>query len=108
MFGQAFAIVGTQVYSDPPYYHRGNGFALGAAVLGICASLGLCLLLHKLNTQKRQNPDLATAARQRTLGLEDICDGHPDFFYQLYLRTFMREPKLSTSTIRGVVFRKIS
>jgi hypothetical protein len=78
MFGQAFAIVDTQVYSDPAHYHRGNGFALGAVLFGICPSLGLCSLLHKLNTQKRQNQDLATAARQRTLGLEDICDGHTD------------------------------
>lgn len=83
IFGQCFSIIGTQVYSDPPHYYRGNGFALGMSLLGIGVSLSLYLLLRRLNNLKQRNSDSDVAARQRNLGIEEMCDAHPDFFYQL-------------------------
>ena len=81
--GQSLAIGGTEIYSDPPHYYRGNGFALGACVVGIIATIGLLFHLRAKNTYKLQNQNTEDAARARALGIEEVWDDHPDFFYVL-------------------------
>jgi hypothetical protein len=81
MVAQVFSIVGTQVYSDPPHYYRGNGFALGATVLaGICVLL-LYIDLKSQNSKKRRDTDSAAARALRPLGVEEVGNNHPDFYY---------------------------
>jgi len=79
--GQCFSIIGTQVYSDPPHYYRGNGFALGIAVLGGFAVIALWIDLTKENAKKRKDTATETARSMRSLGLEDLGNRHPDFYY---------------------------
>lgn len=82
-FGQSMALAGSEVYSDAPYYYRGNGFALGAMVIGLINAVVLMAFLTRKNAAKRaaQNSDEAIARRQ--FSLEEIWDDHPDFFYYL-------------------------
>ncbi|KIY01719.1 uncharacterized protein Z520_01857 [Fonsecaea multimorphosa CBS 102226] len=79
--GQCFSIVGTQVYSDPPHYYRGNGFGLGASVIGGIATIVLYFDLRNENAKKRRDAETDFARSQRSLGIEDIGNRHPDFFY---------------------------
>ncbi|KAL1962679.1 hypothetical protein VTN77DRAFT_9313 [Rasamsonia byssochlamydoides] len=83
MFGQCFSIIGVEVYSDPPHYYRGNGFALGAMVVGIITTLLFQLYLHRRNLQKARNQHTEAAQRMRVLGVAEVGDDHPDFFYYL-------------------------
>ncbi|KIW34299.1 uncharacterized protein PV07_01086 [Cladophialophora immunda] len=79
--GQCFSIIGTQVYSDPPRYYRGNGFAFGASVVGGIATIALFFDLRNENAKKRRDADTDFARSQRSLGIEDIGNQHPDFYY---------------------------
>lgn len=81
--GQSLAIGGTEIYSDPPHCYRGNGFALGACVVGIIATIGLLFHLRAKNAHKLRNQNTEEAARVRALGIEEVWDDHPDFFYVL-------------------------
>lgn len=81
MIGQIFSIVGTQVYSDPPYYYRGNGFALGFMVVGGLAVVVLFFDLQNENAKKRRDTHTDTARELRPCGIEDIGCRHPDFYY---------------------------
>ena len=82
-FGQCFVIMGTEVYSDAPYYHRGNGFAFAFSVAGAIIAGVFILYLRWKNLQKKQNQGTAEAATMRASGIEEIMDDHPDFFYYL-------------------------
>lgn len=81
MIAQVFSIVGTEVYSDPPHYYRGNGFALGASVVGGIATLLLYFDFRRQNEKKRAEIDTETARRLRPMGLEEIGNRHPDFTF---------------------------
>lgn len=83
MFGQCFAILGAEIYSDPPHYYRGNGFALGAMVLGIITTLLFRFYLRRRNLRKARDQHTEAAQRMRVLGVEEVGDDHPDFFYYL-------------------------
>ncbi len=83
MIGQCFSIIGTQVYSDPPHYYRGNGFALGAAVIGGITTIICYFDLRNENAKKIRDTDTDFARSQRSLGIEDIGNKHPDFYYFL-------------------------
>lgn len=83
MSGQLFSIASSYAYSDPPYYHRGNGLALAALVTGFVL-LGIQIrLLMKRNKAKVAAQGSAEVAAKRTLGVEEIQDAHPDFMYYL-------------------------
>ncbi len=83
VFGQCMALAGTQIYSDPPHYCRGNGFALGAMIVGIVSVIMLMVYLSKKNATKRAVQFSEEANAHRALSLEEISDDHPDFFYYL-------------------------
>lgn len=83
VFGQAFAVVGVEIFSDPPNYYRGKGFALGATAVAALASPLFQIYLKRKNAQKLANCDTEEAAVRRTLGIEEIGDDHPDFMYWL-------------------------
>jgi len=83
MTGQLFSIASSYAYSDPPYYYRGNGFALAMMATG-CILSGIHIrLLIKRNNVKVTAQGSAEAAAKRSLGVEEIQDAHPDFMYYL-------------------------
>jgi hypothetical protein len=81
--GQSMALAGTEVYSDPPHYYRGSGFALGAMVIGLLSTVLLMIFLARKNAAKVAAQDSDEAIARRGLGLEEIWDDHPDFYYYL-------------------------
>lgn len=81
IFSQLFAICGTQAYSDPPYYRKGNASALGLSCLSLLLSLGLRWYFSVVNKTKTAELFSERACSQRRRGLEDLGDKHPDFFY---------------------------
>ena len=83
MLGQTFSIVGTKVYSDPPHYYRGNGFVLGATIVGALTALGFRVYLQRENRRKEREQDGEVAARLRSCTADEVGDAHPDFFYWL-------------------------
>jgi hypothetical protein len=83
VFGQCFSIASAEIYSDAPHYYRGNGFVLGAIVVGIAVSLLLRWYLIKENKRKKSNQGSDEAARTRVMDIDHIGDAHPDFTYYL-------------------------
>ena len=83
MIGQLFSIASSQNYSDPPYYYRGNGFALGFMVVGFILTGTFISFLHKKNVAKVAAQGSAEAAARRSMTVEEIQDAHPDFMYFL-------------------------
>ena len=83
IFGQCFSILGATLYDDPPHYYVGNGVSLGAMVLGITAALLLQLYLRRKNSEKLRDQFTNEANRTRLLGIEEVAEKHPDFFYYL-------------------------
>lgn len=83
IFGQCFSILGAAIYHDPPHYYKGNGVSLGAMVLGIIVSMTCRLYLHRKNMQKQRDQFTEEAQRTRSLGIEQVAEQHPDFFYYL-------------------------
>jgi hypothetical protein len=81
MVGQCLSLAGTEVYSDPPHYYRGNGFALGAAVIGTVTAGILKIHLHRRNMQKHRDTDTGHAWSQRAMSIEEIGSDHPDYFF---------------------------
>ncbi|KAF2171485.1 hypothetical protein M409DRAFT_18602 [Zasmidium cellare ATCC 36951] len=81
MIGQCFALMATELYSDPPRYYRGNGIALRSAVVGFCTSAVLVVKLKHANEQKTRVASLELARRQRLLSIEELGNEHPDFYY---------------------------
>jgi hypothetical protein len=81
VFGQSFALLGAEIFNDAPKYYRGKGLSLGAMVVGAIVTVVFLLYLRHLNDRKRRNQDSEEAAEQRVLGVEDVCDDHPDFIY---------------------------
>lgn len=79
--GQCLSIAAAHVYSDPPYYYRGNGFSLGAIVVAAIFIIILYFDLRNENAKKRRDTDSDFARSRRSLGLEDIGNKHPDFYY---------------------------
>lgn len=83
MLGQCFSIAGTKVYSDPPQYYRGNGFVLGATMVGVVTALGFRFYLQRQNRRKAAEQWTEAAASLRACNVEEIGDRDPDFFYYL-------------------------
>ncbi|KAJ5984538.1 hypothetical protein N7481_006637 [Penicillium waksmanii] len=81
IFSQIFAICGTQAYSDPPYYRKGNASALGLSCVSLVLSLGLRWYFSAVNKKKATEQFSEYACSQRRKGLEELGDKHPDFFY---------------------------
>ena len=81
MVAQCFSIAATQIYSDPPTYYRGNGFALGSAMVGFCTCVVLVLRLQHLNRQKKGAAESDANNRLRSLSVEQLGNDHPDFYY---------------------------
>ncbi|KAJ5414610.1 hypothetical protein N7509_001237 [Penicillium cosmopolitanum] len=81
IFSQIFAICGTQAYSDPPYYRKGNASALGLSCISLVLSLGLRWYFGAANKTKASEQFEEYACSQRQKGLEELGDKHPDFFY---------------------------
>lgn len=81
VFGQCFALLGAEIFNDTPKYYRGKGLSLGAAVVGAIGTMIFLLYLRYLNDCKLRNQDSDEAIQQRSQGVEDLCDAHPDFFY---------------------------
>lgn len=83
MVGQCFSIASTQNYSDPPYYSRGNGFALAWLIVGgILTGIFMWFLARK-NAAKVLAQGSEDAAAKRGMSIEEIQDRHPDFMYYL-------------------------
>ena len=83
MVGQCFSIASTQNYSDPPYYSRGNGFALGLLVVGFILTGVFMWFLARKNAEKVAAQQSEDAAAKRGMSIEEIQDRHPDFMYYL-------------------------
>lgn len=83
MVAQCFSIAATQIYSDPPTYHRGNGFALGSAIIGFFTCIVLVIRLKHVNRKKKEAADSDTANRLRALSVEELGNEHPDFYHFL-------------------------
>lgn len=81
MFGQCFALLGAEIFNDAPKYYRGKGLSLGAMAVGAIATVLFLFYLRHVNDRKWRNRDSEAAAEQRVLGVEDVCDDHPDFVY---------------------------
>ena len=81
MIAQAFSIAATQIYSDPPTYYRGNGFALGSAVIGLSTCIVIVFRLKRANRKKREAADSDAAQQLRLLSIEELGNEHPDFFH---------------------------
>ena len=81
MLSNVFSIVGTEVYSDPPHYYRGNGFALGASVISVLAVLLLYFDFRRENQKKRRDAHGDAAVQLRHKGVEELGNKHPDFYY---------------------------
>lgn len=83
MVAQCFVILATKIYSDPPHFHRGNGFSFAFSVTGFVVAGLFQLYLMKKNARKRECQNLPEANIRRTMSIEEIMDDHPDFFYFL-------------------------
>lgn len=84
MVGQAFVVAATQIYSDAPKYHRGNGFALGATIFGASFVTVLMFYLIRQNKKKEEARNNSEAvSRVQPLDPEGLGDRHPDFIYYL-------------------------
>ncbi len=81
MFGQVFSIIGQQVYTDSPHYYRGNGFVLGAMVIGACTAIVNLVYIKRKNAEKVRDQDSEESQRLRVLTLEEIGEDHPDFMF---------------------------
>ncbi|KAK4501512.1 hypothetical protein PRZ48_007321 [Zasmidium cellare] len=81
MIAQCFSIAGTEIYSDPPFYCRGNGFALGSAVVGLSACVVLVFRLKRANRKKREAADSDVARQMRLCSIEELGNDHPDFYH---------------------------
>ena len=83
MIGQAMSIASAQVYSDAPYYIRGNSFSLTFTVLGAILTGVFVWYLARKNAAKSANQRSDEAGAKRSMNIEEIQDEHPDFFYYL-------------------------
>ncbi len=83
IFGQCFSILGAAIYNDPPHYYVGNGVSLGAMVVGAATAVMCRQYLHRKNAEKRRDQYTQEAERTRALGIEEVAEKHPDFFYYL-------------------------
>ncbi|KAL5089021.1 hypothetical protein Trisim1_006164 [Trichoderma cf. simile WF8] len=81
MFAQSFSIAGNQLYTDPPYYKKGNTASLGMSIAVVVISLVLRWYLGYLNDKKKRVQFLEESSASRQQSLEEIGDTHPDFFY---------------------------
>ncbi|KAJ8103705.1 putative pantothenate transporter [Lipomyces tetrasporus] len=81
IFGQSFALLGAEIFNDAPKYYRGKGLSLGSLVVGALATILLMFYLRYANDRKRRNQDSEEASKKRALGMEEICDDHPDFMF---------------------------
>jgi hypothetical protein len=83
MVGQCFSIAGSRVFDTPPTYTKGKVFALSFSIFGIVVAACLMGYLYLENAKKCRNQYSEEANQNRRLGLEEIFEQHPDFFYWL-------------------------
>lgn len=83
MTGQAMSIASAHVYTDAPYYTRGNSFSLAFTVLGLILTAVFVWHLARINAEKLVNQGSDEANAKRGMDIEEIQDEHPDFFYYL-------------------------
>lgn len=83
MFGQCFSIASAEIYSDAPHYYRGNGFVLGAMVIGAVTAFLLRWYLGRENRKRERDRASDEAMRSRMMDIEEIGEAHPDFVYYL-------------------------
>ena len=83
MIGQAMSIASAQVYSDAPYYTRGNSFSLSFTILGAMLTGVFVWYLARMNAKKLADQGSDKASAKRGMNIEEIQDEHPDFFYYL-------------------------
>ncbi len=84
MIAQCIGIAGTQAYSDPPIYRKGNAGALALMALTTLVSLALMLVYRRINKRKSQQYDSEEANRlRRQYTIDDIGHRHPDVTFQL-------------------------
>lgn len=81
--GQCFAVMGLEVFTDAPKYHRGKGLGFAACALSAMLIPVFMLFINHLNKEKDKNQLSLEAAEKRRLGVEEIGDDHPDFRYWL-------------------------
>lgn len=83
IFGQCFALMGLEIFTDAPHYNRGKGLGFASATLSALLVPLFVIYIHRLNRKKEMEQDSPEAAMKRSLGIEEICDDHPDFRYWL-------------------------
>jgi hypothetical protein len=83
MIGQAMSNASAQVYSDAPYYTRGNSFSLAFMILGFILTAAFTWYLARMNAKKLAVQGSDEANDKRGMNIEEIQDEHPDFFYYL-------------------------
>lgn len=84
MISQCVSIGGSQAYSDPPIYRKGNATALGLMAFTSCVSLVLTFNYKRLNRKKELETHSEESNRLRRLyTIDDISHHHPDIMYQL-------------------------
>lgn len=83
MLGQCMSIASAEVYSDALLYNRGNGFSLGSMTVGFIITAIFMMYLGHLNREKLARQDSQEAVLTRGKSIEEIQDGHPDFFHYL-------------------------
>ncbi|EPE33570.1 MFS general substrate transporter [Glarea lozoyensis ATCC 20868] len=81
MISTAFAIAGNTIYSDPPFYKKGNAAALGFEVLCAVSAITTSLYFRRQNVIKRREKYSERANGLRMKTIYEIGDKHPDFFY---------------------------
>ncbi|KAK5453521.1 hypothetical protein LTS15_006706 [Exophiala xenobiotica] len=83
IFGQCFALMGLEIFTDAPKYHRGKGLGFASAALSALLVPFFIVYIRRLNQKKEKEKHTSVAAEKRRLGIEEVCDDHPDFRYWL-------------------------
>lgn len=84
---QAFSIISSQVYRDPPRFFLGHGFSLGIYILAIICTYVLRVLLIKSNKEKEQRrrefEERGEMDHDAAKSFEELGDRHPRYMYTL-------------------------
>lgn len=84
---QAFSIIASQVYRNPPRFYLGHGFALGVYLLAIVCTYILRLVLVRSNKQKEERrlgfEQRGELDHDAAKTFEELGDAHPRYIYTL-------------------------
>ena len=87
IFVQAYSIISTQVYRDPPRFFLGHGLALGLYVLAIACTMILLVMLTRANKAKdlirAECEAIGESVPAMEIDFEELCDFHPSYRYPL-------------------------